>query len=663
MKLLKHLLLALCLLDLLAAPQAGAEETLVPFGKGSTWRYFDGNATPSGIWRQPNFDDSEWKHGPAPLGYGDEGCNTALGYGDDPELKHTTAYFRHPFQVPNPAGLAELVLLIRADDGFVIYLNGKEVARNNLPDGSVNFGSRATIAFGGLQERLFRRFVLPARHLVVGRNVLAVEVHQATPWSSDLFLDLVLRGYGPGNGSRPKLSGDASQATREYLEGHYVGPGMPIPNGFLDGGRGMTVTDEGGVRSGREIIRIDRGLDVALRRHLEFARSNGVKALALRRRVERLATYVDKVMSLPSDDGSAEDAVNLLDREYENEGVLLGEVPRLCGAGVCRHRALLFKILADEAQLDVALVRGNFQGPDALRGHAWNEVYFDDGSQLILDVTHRHAEQILPQGKGPRSHRYLTVENQPWYKTGATTGLCFVVAHRGLIRHAPENTLANFRACLDLRVGFEVDVLRTQDGHLACIHDETVDRTTDGSGKVVDFTLAELKALDAGSWFDPAFVGAQVPTLDEVFDTLSRYPHRVLVAMDLKAADIEEDVIRLAKKHQVLNRLLFIGRAISVPEVRQRLRKAAPKAQIAVVANTRDELEAAMDDEFADWVYVRYVPSKADVARIHEGGQQVFIAGPTVAGEERANWRTAIASGVDGVLTDYPLSLKRLMRE
>ena len=67
-----------------------------------------------------------------------------------------------------------------------------------------------------------------------------------------------------------------------------------------------------------------------------------------------------------------------------------------------------------------------------------------------------------------------------------------IVAHRGLLLHAPENTLANFRACLELRLGFEFNVARTKDGHLICIHDNTVDRTTNGEGKVSDFAeLAE----------------------------------------------------------------------------------------------------------------------------------------------------------------------------
>src|SRR3954468_2849706 len=88
-----------------------------------------------------------------------------------------------------------------------------------------------------------------------------------------------------------------------------------------------------------------------------------------------------------------------------------------------------------------------------------------------------------------------------------------IVAHRGLLRHAPENTLANFRACLELRLGFEFDVQRTKDGHLVCIHDETVDRTTNGTGTASGMTLEQIRRLDAGKWFDPRFAGEKVPTV------------------------------------------------------------------------------------------------------------------------------------------------------
>ena len=135
-----------------------------------------------------------------------------------------------------------------------------------------------------------------------------------------------------------------------------------------------------------------------------------------------------------------------------------------------------------------------------------------------------------------------------------------IVGHRGLLLHAPENTLANFRACLELRLGFEFDVQRTRDGALVCVHDTTVDRTTNGSGQVANLTLAEIRGLDAGSWFDPKFAGEKVPTADEVFMLVSEYKqHQVLIAVDLKA----ENVVRRANKHGVLDRLLFIGRTIS----------------------------------------------------------------------------------------------------
>ena len=145
-----------------------------------------------------------------------------------------------------------------------------------------------------------------------------------------------------------------------------------------------------------------------------------------------------------------------------------------------------------------------------------------------------------------------------------------IVAHRGLLRHAPENTLANFRACLELRLRLEFDVQRhTRDGQLVCIHDETVDRTTNGSGTVSGMTLEQIRRLDAASRFDPKFAGEKVPTVEEVLETDHQYrQHDIVLAVDLKAENVEHDVVRLAEHHEVLDRLLFIGRTISDPQVR-----------------------------------------------------------------------------------------------
>lgn len=95
-----------------------------------------------------------------------------------------------------------------------------------------------------------------------------------------------------------------------------------------------------------------------------------------------------------------------------------------------------------------------------------------------------------------------------------------LIAHRGWSGKAPENTLAAIELALEEPkiTSIEIDVHQSKDGIPVVIHDHRVDRTTDGSGYVMDLTLAELKKLDAGSWFDPAFTGEQIPTLAEVLE-------------------------------------------------------------------------------------------------------------------------------------------------
>jgi glycerophosphoryl diester phosphodiesterase len=238
-----------------------------------------------------------------------------------------------------------------------------------------------------------------------------------------------------------------------------------------------------------------------------------------------------------------------------------------------------------------------------------------------------------------------------------------IVAHRGLLRHAPENTLANFRACLELRIGFEIDVQRTRDGHLVCIHDETVDRTTDGTGTVAEMTLEQIRRLDAGSWFDPRFASETVPTVEEVLKLAAEYRrHDIVLAVDLKAADVEEAVVRLAERHDVLDRLLFIGATISDAQVRGRLKRASTKARTAAVANDAEEFPTALAAPVADWVYLRYLPTPEQMEAVHRAGRRAFLAGPTVSDNQPENWRRAVNVGIDAILTDCPLELRTVLR-
>lgn len=239
-----------------------------------------------------------------------------------------------------------------------------------------------------------------------------------------------------------------------------------------------------------------------------------------------------------------------------------------------------------------------------------------------------------------------------------------IVAHRGLLQHSPENTLSNFRACLELRLGFEFDVQRTKDGHLVCIHDDTVERTTDGTGKVSDLTLAELRRLDAGKWFDARFAGEKVPTVEEVLQLVAEYKqHDVLIAVDLKEENVEQDIVQLADKHMVLHRLLFIGRTISESQVRDQIKKVSTNAPAAAVANNAEEFPEALAATNADWVYFRYLPPKEQMKAVHRAGKRAFIAGATVAGNVSENWRKAVDVGIDGILTDYPLELRTALRQ
>jgi glycerophosphoryl diester phosphodiesterase len=239
-----------------------------------------------------------------------------------------------------------------------------------------------------------------------------------------------------------------------------------------------------------------------------------------------------------------------------------------------------------------------------------------------------------------------------------------VVAHRGLILDAPENTLANFRACLELRYGFEFDVARTKDGHLICIHDDTLDRTTNGSGKVADKTLAEIRKLDAGSWFSPQFAGEKVPTIEEVIQLIAEYRrHDMLFAVDLKRADAGAEVAQLAEKYQVLDKFLFIGATISSSNVRDQIKAGNEQAQCAALANNAEEFSAALAATNADWVYVRYVPTQAEANAVHHAKKRMFIAGVTVAGDKVENWEQAARVGMDGILTDYALKLGAALRK
>lgn len=180
---------------------AAAAEGVTYLNTGSTWRYLDNGSNQGVAWRQPGFNDSAWRSGPSPLGYGDGdeatvvGC-TAAGAPCPASAanKFITTYFRAEFEVEAPDLVENLVLELVRDDGAAVYLNGIEVARDRLTDGA-SFNTLAdSPAVGGDDESRFYSFSVDPALLVAGRNVLAAEVHQQATSSSDLSFDVRLRG-------------------------------------------------------------------------------------------------------------------------------------------------------------------------------------------------------------------------------------------------------------------------------------------------------------------------------------------------------------------------------------------------------------------------------------------------------------------------------------
>ena len=138
--------------------------------------------------------------------------------------------------------------------------------------------------------------------------------------------------------------------------------------------------------------------------------------------------------------------------------------------------------------------------------------------------------------------------------------MSMILAHRGASAYAPENTLEAFRLALEMGAdGFELDVHLSRDGHLVVIHDESVNRTTNGTGEVRDLTLAELKALDACNGKE-AYRGAKIPTLEEVFELIKDTHH--IVNVELKTDNylypgLEEQCLELVARMGLEDRVIY----------------------------------------------------------------------------------------------------------
>jgi len=163
----------------------------------AVWKYLDNGSNQGTNWSQLSFNDSSWASGPARLGYGGDGEATTVSYGLNANAKYITTYFRRSIIVPPGVGYTNLNINLVRDDGAVVYLNGKELFRDNMPGGAVNFGTLAVAAVSGTDEQTFFPFTIATTNILTGTNVVAVEIHQSGGTSSDIGfnMELIASGY------------------------------------------------------------------------------------------------------------------------------------------------------------------------------------------------------------------------------------------------------------------------------------------------------------------------------------------------------------------------------------------------------------------------------------------------------------------------------------
>ena len=226
------------------------------------------------------------------------------------------------------------------------------------------------------------------------------------------------------------------------------------------------------------------------------------------------------------------------------------------------------------------------------------------------------------------------------------------VGHRGAKGYAPENTMASFQEAPKRGVTFaETDVHLSADGIPVLIHDDHLDRTTNGHGLVREKTLTELKQLDAGSWFDARFAGEQIPTLDELLAWASG---TIRLAIEIKNgpyryAGIAEQVIRLVRRYDMVEQVIlisfdhFVVREAKMIEPRVATGILYVGGLIDAVAAAR---AAAADAIHPNWAYI--TPALVETA--HDAGLAVSAWNPN----DLPTMQRLSAMGVDSIGTDFP---------
>ena len=235
----------------------------------------------------------------------------------------------------------------------------------------------------------------------------------------------------------------------------------------------------------------------------------------------------------------------------------------------------------------------------------------------------------------------------------------WTIAHRGYRQKYPENTLAAFQAAVAAGAQMiELDVMLSRDRKPVVIHDDTLERTTNGSGAVKDFTLEELKKLDAGSWFDPQFADQRLPDLSEVLDFAGG---RTRVNIEIKAGAhepghppdaIENQVVAMARKKNLQDSILISSFELDFLE---QIASMDDPPAIALISHTRASkriVDICSHLKVFSWHPDHEIVTKRQVDMMHAAGLKVFPYNV----DTFEDYKKMMNMGVEGVITDDPLA-------
>jgi len=245
-----------------------------------------------------------------------------------------------------------------------------------------------------------------------------------------------------------------------------------------------------------------------------------------------------------------------------------------------------------------------------------------------------------------------------------------IIAHRGASGYAPENTMSAFQTALKMGAdAIEVDVQQTSDGKIIIIHDDTLDRTTNGTGKVAEKSYKELQSLDAGSWFNPKFFGERIPLLQDFFELIYKKVHAIIEVKYGSSVypDIEKNVIALIQSYKLMDSVIVSSSRITVLQTFYSLLPALKLGKVLTPKehwrslfllnpiSTKQDLTAIIKEIHPHWSFI----------------DAEFMEWARLAGMTVCPWtintiikaKAVAERGVQGVITNYPDIVLRTVRK